>query len=297
MRRLAEGKLRTPKSKDLRRRNLIDAGLLPTVLPKPSSRPHTAKPLDELAPAPARHGEFRPKKFGAARTGKTDRTSRPADSFASGEANKLFRPARPTLKDSAPPRVELRTWSSSLRRPSPPGGNRRVLLNLAPHGPLDAALTVRLKAPCTRGASGSRPAWKKDDRPARPPARFDRRLQPAKPSLHSQTSLEEAGTLRTPASARLQAPLQRLLAAKLPSAKVFHDEDLGPVRPPNLHIEEITGSERSSYASPRAPRSVARSTDRPSSPRPYSDRPASSRPSRSAHVKADRPTLTDPTRF
>src|ERR1035437_9667895 len=35
----AEGKLRTPKSKDLRRRNLLDAGLLPTVLPKPSGRP------------------------------------------------------------------------------------------------------------------------------------------------------------------------------------------------------------------------------------------------------------------
>jgi 23S rRNA pseudouridine2605 synthase len=110
LRRAAEGTLRTPKSKDLRRRNLLDAGLLPTVLPKPSNRPRAAKPTDRFTLAsdhPAnfrlknfeagRPSEFRPKKFGSdrERTNRTDRTSRPAGSFASGAANKLFRPARP----------------------------------------------------------------------------------------------------------------------------------------------------------------------------------------------------------
>jgi hypothetical protein len=51
LRKAAEGKLRTPKSKDLRRRNLLDAGLLPTVLPKPSgvSVPQS-KPAPPSAP-------------------------------------------------------------------------------------------------------------------------------------------------------------------------------------------------------------------------------------------------------
>ena len=101
LRKAAEGKLRTPKSKDLRRRNLLDAGKLPTVLPKPSSRPRIAPPA---APLPAgdggpvrtdwsRPGAFKPKKFGP---GQPARPIPPTDRFASGDANKFFRPARPS---------------------------------------------------------------------------------------------------------------------------------------------------------------------------------------------------------
>jgi len=83
----AEGKLRTPKAKEVRRRNLADAQL-PTVPPKPS-RPQQAKPFEPRRPAklfaarnfdkgPAaagRPGEFRPKRpFGA---GQPFRPARP----------------------------------------------------------------------------------------------------------------------------------------------------------------------------------------------------------------------------
>ena len=75
-----------------------------------------------------------------------------------------------------------------------------------------------------------------------------------------------------PAAPRREAPARE--------ARVF-DEDLGPVRPPNLHIEEITGPERSSTPRPSAPRSSYSrpTTGRSSAPRPYTERPASSRPS------------------
>ena len=59
--------------------------------------------------------------------------------------------------------------------------------------PLDAALTVRLTPMHARTLARPRPAWKKDDRPVRPPARFDAGSNRREPSLHRQTSLEEAG--------------------------------------------------------------------------------------------------------
>ena len=75
LRAVAEGKLRTPKSKELRRRNKIDAAGLPTVAPKPTYHPRPAKPFvpksfeDRPATGPK---DYRPKKsFG------TDRPSRP----------------------------------------------------------------------------------------------------------------------------------------------------------------------------------------------------------------------------
>ena len=113
LRQAAEGKLRTPKSKDLRRRNLLDAGLLPTVLPKPSSRP--------------------------------------ASSFASGAANKLFRPVRPA--------GSFDRRAGKPFRPARPGAEG-----------FRPAAGRSFDRPPARPAP--RPAWKKDDRPNRPPARF-----------------------------------------------------------------------------------------------------------------------------
>lgn len=294
LRRVAEGKLRTPKSKELRRRNALDAAMLPTVLPKPSGRPRTSKPADEFAAAPQRAGEFRPKKFGADRAA---RTSRPASSFASGEANKFFRPARPAAEgfrpaagrtpDRGPARTDDRPRRASGRGPGEFGAAR-------PTG---------------------RPAWKKDERPTRPPARFaegstgesrpgaerpfaakpawkkpeQRDARPGRPERDARPAYKR------PAAPRREAPARE--------ARVF-DEDLGPIRPPNLHIEEITGQERSSAprssaTRPSAPRS---SYSRPSAPRPYADRPASSRPGsnqpgfdrpRPSRPSFERPTSSD----
>ena len=165
----AEGKLRTPKSKELRRRNLLDAGLLPTVLPKPSSRPRTATPLAQPPDLAARPSGFRPKKFGA------DRPARSADSFASGDANKFFRPARPSAegfrpaagRTSAPNPV--RSFSrTEEERPSRTGTGSPASFGF--NRPAGRSFDRQDSRPAARSAA--RPAWKKDDRPVRPPARF-----------------------------------------------------------------------------------------------------------------------------
>ena len=166
LRKAAEGTLRTPKSKDLRRRNLLDAGLLPTVLPKPSGRPRTALPQSERSAVDARPA-FRPNKFGAARP------TRPADSFASGAANKLFRTARPAgsfdksaAKPFRParPSGEDRSFSAKPAWKKPERPARSTGEGFRP------AAGRSFDRPSARPAS--RPAWKKDDRPTRPPARF-----------------------------------------------------------------------------------------------------------------------------
>jgi 23S rRNA pseudouridine2605 synthase len=288
LRQAAEGTLRTPKSKDLRRRNLLDAGLLPTVLPKPTGRPawkkedHPAHPPERFAPAAGRPGEFRPKKFGIARpsefrpkkfgadrdrTNRTDRTSRPArpaDSFASGEANKLFRPTRPTGsfdKRAAKPFRPTRAAGEGFR----PAAGRSF------------------ERPSARPAPS--PAWKKDNRPSRPPARFtagstgESRLGPGRPFTAKpawkkpERPARSTGEGFRPSSGRRfdhtpARPASRPAWKKddraarpdykrpFPSrreARVFND-DLGPVRPPNLHIEEITGPTRPFTISTGKPR-------------------------------------------
>ncbi len=86
----------------------MDAGLLPTVLPKPSSRPRTARPLNRVCARRRPPSDFRPQKIRprprteTERTDRTSRPTRPADSFASGEANKLFRPSRPGTEEFRP---------------------------------------------------------------------------------------------------------------------------------------------------------------------------------------------------
>jgi 23S rRNA pseudouridine2605 synthase len=215
LRRAAEGTLRTPKSKELRRRNLMDAGLLPTVLPKPSSQPRTAKPPERFAPATGRPGDFRPKKFGAERT---SRPTRPAESFASGAANKLFRPSRP---GSFPAK---RFGADRAPRPSDSFDKR--------------------------AGKPFRPAWKKDDRTTRPPSRFaagstsESRPGAGRPFTAKPAWKKPERTAR-PEYKRTSAPRRDVRA---------FDEDLGPVRPPNLHIEEITGSGRPYSTSSGKPR-------------------------------------------
>jgi 23S rRNA pseudouridine2605 synthase len=164
LRKTAEGKLRTPKSKEVRRRNAMDAAGLPTVAPRPTihprpAKPFAAKPFQERS---AVAGDSRPRKFFA-----QDKT-------------KPFRPAA--------------------------------------------------------DRSAVRPAWQKDDRSTRRPARF------------TEGPTREG----RPVAPRRQAPVRK--------------EDFGPVRPSNLRIEEIQQPEPSNFARPSAPRS---SSSRPNSGRPF----------------------------
>jgi 23S rRNA pseudouridine2605 synthase len=286
----SEGKLRTPKAKDLRRRNLLDAGLLPTVLPKPSGRPRMAPPLSDSPAAPlpnsARSDEFRPKKFGA------DRTSRPArsaESFASGEANKLFRSDRPSNE-----RFRPAAGRTTDRGPARADDRLRRVTGTGP-----AKFGPARPAPRSFDRPGSspaaRPAWKKDARPTRPPARFaagstgESRPAAARP-FAAKPAWKKPERSARPEFKRSTTPRREAPARE---ARVF-DEDLGPVRPPNLHIEEIPaerpGQTRPFQTRTSAPRaSYSRPTgSRPASPRSYSDRSGSDRP-RPSRPSFDRP--------
>jgi hypothetical protein len=199
---------------------------LPTVLPKPSSRPRPTIPLIEPPTTPGHSGDFRPKKLAADRSARPTRT---ADSYASGAANKLFRPDRPTPEG-------FRPTARPDSRPAP------------------------------------RPAWKKDDRPSRPPTRFS-----AAPTGASRSFTPKPAWKKPERSERPPRPdFKRTSAPPRREAPVrdFH-QDLSPVRPPNLHIEEITGSERPSTSRPPASRPTS---SRPSAPRSYSDRSGPGRP-------------------
>jgi 23S rRNA pseudouridine2605 synthase len=329
LRKAAEGNLRTPKSKDLRRRNLLDAGLLPTVLPKPSSRPRTALPA---APLPAgegnpvrtdwsRPGAFKPKKFGQ---NQPARSTPPTDRFASGDANKFFRPSRPTGegfrpsagRTSAPNPVrsfsrneEERPPRADNRAPESFGFNRSSGRSFdRPDTRTDARSAARPSRNFDRPAA--RPAWKQNDRPAPPPARAseaptgEARPFTPKPTWKKPEGPKSFSRPDRPARPdfKRSGPPRRDLPAR--ETRVF-DEDLEPIRPPNLHIEEITGPSPSSYdrpssSRPSAPRSGYNrpstgrpSTGRPGAPRSYSDRPASGRPS-TPRPYADRSTSSRP---
>jgi 23S rRNA pseudouridine2605 synthase len=289
LRRVAEGKLRTPKSKELRRRNAADKAMLPTVVPKPTvhkrpAKPFATKPLDEGSAAAAQPGEFRPKRTFGTRALGQGRPARPG-----GEA---FRPAasRPPARDAARGPARGPAGAEDRPRRSPAAGPAKY----------SSARPV------------GRPAWQKEDR--RPPARFSEgatgenrpptpRTYGAKPATGKPYGDKPTGRPYTPRPASDRpygakpagkpygdkpAP-GRAFGAK-PAAKKWdkpgssdrpafkrpaprredsldHD-DLGPIRPPNLHIEEIPQSERSS--SPRP------ASSRPSAPRSYVDRPTSS---------------------
>jgi 23S rRNA pseudouridine2605 synthase len=288
----AEGKARTPKSKEVRRRNAMDAAGLPTVLPRPTMHPRPAKPyakpFEDRSAGTGRAGEFRPKRAfgtGSASQG-TDRPARPA---RSGEER--FRPAAGRTSDRGPARGAAPARFGSAR---PASGQAK------PSFRRDEGAGSYTPRP-------SRPAWQKDDRPTRPPAPLDAGATGESRPGSDRPRPSSAGTGRTSASrpfaakpawnksaGRSDRPAFKRPAGPRREAPI-HDEDLGPVRPPNLRIEEIKGSDRpspirSTSSRPSAPRSYSDrpATGRPSAPRPYSDRSASDRP-RPSRPSSDRP--------
>jgi len=288
----AEGKLRTPKSKELRRRNALDAAGLPTVAPRPTIHPRPAKP-------------FVPKPF-AERAANPDspRSARPV----SDRPRKLFDKAKP-FRSAVPA-------SADRPRRAPGAGPAKFGTGPAKYGAAKFGSPGPAKPPFRRDeGEGSftprppRPAWKKDAPSARPP-RFQTGSVGADRPATDRPRFGSAGSGRTgagrsfgakPAWNKSETSGDRP-SFKRPSAPrrdvSSHDDDLGPVRPPNLHIEEIQPSERpaftrtrSSAPRPGAPQSYSdRPAGRPSSPRPSSDRaerPSAGRPS---FDRAERPS-------
>ena len=326
LRQAAEGKLRTPKSKDVRRRNLADAGLLPTVLPKPSGRPSSTKPLDNARFAEASQASTRPgytptkKAFGA------DRPSRPERLYSKNAEPKPFRPdrARPDRPRFDRPGAEgFRPAAGRTSSPNPvrsfshnedegprrtSSGDQANFGSARPSGrSFDRPAYDRSGAGPSRPASAGterpgaarpftakpkfdKPAWKKPERQERP-ERHDRSERPPRPDRPGKPALQRS------APPRREAPTR--------PTRDF-DDDLGPVRPPNLHIEEIKSDNQGSARSvpirpiqsrpyqPRPfqadnfePRSAA---PRSTSPRPYADRP--SRPSSPGRPRFEKPAFS-----
>ena len=248
LRKAADGTLRTPKSKDLRRRNLADAEL-PTVAPRATglrpSRSFATKSFDERPAAGPK--DYRPKKSFDQRSGGARPDGRPT------------RPGQPPARDfgSARPAWEKPAWKRDDRparppfqRPGPPSESRPPAAR--PYNDRPAATrTFSPKPPAVRTYGdkqasarpfGDRPAAGK---PFSPKPGFNRptfnKPAPGKPGPAKPNSAKSAGSGRPPFNR--PAPPRH----ELPR----HDDDFGPVRPPNLHIEEIHGPDLSA---PRAPR-------------------------------------------
>jgi 23S rRNA pseudouridine2605 synthase len=299
LRKAAEGKLRTPKSKELRRRNLLDSQL-PTVEPRRTMHPRPATSFDaagasERPSAPRPSADSGPRKFGA---------KKPFDSRKSFETRKPFDKNKPFRPAAAP--AEDR---SSTNRPS--GAAPARFGSARPAGRPSAGPARR---PFRREEGegsfpppAARPTWKKDS----PPARFDSGSSSEDRPRSSAPHEGSAGIGRSgggrpfsakPAWSKPERSERTPFKRPIPPRREVRDsdDDLGPVRPPNLRIEEISGPDRSS---PDRSSSARSSSIRPSAPRPYadrtssgrsgSDRPGSSRPS-SPRGSSDRPSSYKP---
>jgi len=274
LRKAADGKLRTPKAKEIRRRNIVDS--LPPE--KPAFKARGERPA-------AGPKDYKPKKsFDAAKTfDRPVRSGTGPAKFGSGPARFEKGPARP--------------------------GPAKFGTGRPPAGP------------------SARPAWKKDDRAGRPPARFDTGSTGDRPSTgRSFTPKPSAGRTfgakpagrpfgakpggkpfgdRPAAGGKFPAkpgwkkpggqewpPYKRPPAPRPEEAsRPEPDEDAGPKKQYRLHIEPVQDFGRSeparpprpSFGRPTAGRSGANrsGSDRPASDRSGTGRSSSSRPFRS----------------
>jgi 23S rRNA pseudouridine2605 synthase len=153
LRKAADGKYRTPKSKDVRRRNAMDAGLLPTVLPRPSNRPRIAPEGQAEAGA----GQAPPRKpYGEPGGAKPYAKPYGKPDTRGGEREKPYRPNRPEGGEFRPaPRTGAAPERFGAGRPAAGNFGARTGGGGSSYG-------------AAKPGAG-RPAWKKDDRPARPP--------------------------------------------------------------------------------------------------------------------------------
>jgi 23S rRNA pseudouridine2605 synthase len=304
----SEGKLRTPKAKEVRRRNLAD-GQLPTVRPKPS-RPNPNKPFEARKPfaaakpidavesetrpaAPARSGEFRPR-----------------PSFSK---DKPFRPARPAGEGFRPT-----PGRSAGAKPGGFGARK-----FAPPGARPAR------------SFSEKPAWKKDDRAPRPPARFapggtgegrppaakpygDRpatgRTYGAKPAAGRTYGAKPAGrpfagkpssdkpAFNKPPFSRpawkkpdsSDRPAFKRPAAPRREAPVPTD-DFVPFKPGSLRIDPIEpGHADTRGPETRGPRTFSKPPTRPSAARPPFDRPRTAKPAFSKPGGFEKPRFDKP---
>jgi 23S rRNA pseudouridine2605 synthase len=302
LRQAADGTLRTPKSKDVRRRNAADAAQLPTVSPRFSSprpvKPFAAKSFEERPAAGPK--DYRPK-----RSFVNDQPARPAGrDFRPTRSTNAPRPSGEGYRPNARP-----AWQKDDRPVRPPAGRT---YGAKPFGSKPFAAKPFEEKPTAGRTFGNKPPSNRPF-PAKPAGRpfadspavgkpFAAKPSFTKPAWNKSGSKDRPNFSRPPAAR--------------PESRV-RDEDSGPVRPPNLRIEEIHGPERSfparpapgrpSGLRPSGPRPAAPyarpgrpSFDRPRTDRPRTDRPSSGRsgPPRSSQGRSssERPSSSRPFR-
>ena len=270
LRKTSEGKLRTPKSKEVRRRNAMDAAGLPTVAPRPTAHPRPARPAEERPAAPRPSGDFGPKKsFGPPRG-----------------SDRPFRPTRPEGEDfrPAPGRSAARGKARPDERP------RRTGAAPAKFGPGRPS-----ERPMDRPAP--RPTWKKDDRSATPAGR-----PAARPAWKKEGPAGRGFTPRPPASKPASKPAWGKPAGDRPAfnrpatrrAAPAPAEDMAPKSPPRLHIEAVeperpgTRPARPSRPGPDRARQARPNMNQPGTERPQSARPRFDKP------RPDKPRFDKP---
>jgi len=293
----SEGKLRTPKAKDVRRRNIAD-GQLPTVRPKPSSRPFTqgkpfeprktfepGKPLeprkyDARPAAEERGGQFRSGPSFDPSSGK-DRPvgDRPyaGRTFDRKPAGRPFQDrsasGRPAFGKPAfgKPAFDKPAWKKDDRGPRPPArfaagasGDRRPPAAGKPFG--DRPATPRLYGAKPAGkALGDKPAGRPfADRSAggRPPFNKPAFDKPAfkKPEWKKPGGRSDRPPFKSPAAPRREPPVQA--------------DDFVPFKPGSLRIEPVEHDR----PEPRAPRTFSKPPAHAGAGRPPFDRPRTGKP-------------------
>jgi 23S rRNA pseudouridine2605 synthase len=306
----AEGKLRTPKSKDLRRRNALDAaGLLPTVTPLPSSARSTSNYSERTGSGyrpSAGRADARPRRTGAAGPSKFGPTRPDARPSARPAWQKDDRPARPYVRPEAGATGESSSSASKpySDRPSAPRTYGDRLTGGRSYGSQSAGGRSYGDRPTTGRTFGDKPVGRRPygdnkptggrtfgDRPAgrtfgdRPSAPRTYGDRPARPFGDKPAGRSFGDKPAWNKSGPSDRPAYKRPASRRPEPEP--EEELGPRRPSNLTIEPIQGSDRqvSSRPSSNRPSGSRPYTSRPSAPRSFSDRP---RPT------GDRPTSDRP---
>lgn len=288
----ADGKLRTPKSKDVRRRNLMDAQALPTIKPKPSA-PAPSRPWEEERAARASRQGYRPSP-----NRDFDRNPRPSGP-GSTSFGKDRGPARPAWKKDAP---AFRPAEERDTRPT--AGST--------YGDRPAA--ARSFGDRPNKPFGDRPAKPFGDRPSKP---YSDRPAEGRPfaGRTDRDASKSFGARPKPFGDRPAKPFgdrpERKSFGKpggeekwgkrnvVPQRPDDNYDDLEPRKPVKIFIEPVANDERpsrptgprSAGSGPYAGRSSApRSFDRPQSDRPRParqdfNRPGSDRPSRPGFSK------------
>jgi 23S rRNA pseudouridine2605 synthase len=297
LRKAADGKLKTPKAKEIRRRNIIDS--LPPEKPafkprgaKPAAGPRDYQPKRSFGtdrpirggagpgkPSPSKFGagpaKFEPRKFGSARP-----TGSPADRPAWKRDDRAGSGAeRPPARFAKPAESEARPSAGKGFGDRPPAGRtfgarppagRTFGNRLAGRTYPSRTQGARTQGAGTKGA-GTRGAGTEGPRPGggkpftgKPAAGRKFTPKPAwkRPDGGEQPEYTRPSGLR-PESSRRPAPEPL--------------EDAGPRRPSRLHIEPVQESERSERNRPERTGSDRKGSDRPSFNRRPSGQPGQTR--------------------